>query len=118
MQATYIEKSLDSATQIRITITGRKSGRMFSVPVWFVRHGELAYLLPVGGASSQWYKNLLKTPTMGVAARRSNYTGRATPITDVAIVNGIIEEFRAKYGSREVEKYYSTTNAAVEVSPV
>jgi hypothetical protein len=35
---------------------------------------------------------------MGVTARRSNYTGRATPITDVAIVNGNIEEFRAKYG--------------------
>ena len=118
MQVADIEKSLDSTTQIRITITGRKSGHMFSVPVWFVRHGELVYLLPVGGASSQWYKNLLKTPTIGVAARRSNYTGRATPITAVARVNGIIEEFRAKYGSREVEKYYSTTDVALEVSPV
>jgi hypothetical protein len=45
--------------QIKISVTGRKSGRAISIPVWFVLEGEKLYLLPVQGSDTQWYKNLL-----------------------------------------------------------
>ncbi len=54
------------------------------------------YLLPVGGQDSQWFKNVLKTPTMGLAAHRRKYAGSATPIMEPAAVNGIADEFQAK----------------------
>jgi hypothetical protein len=35
--------------QIKISVTGRKSGRTISIPVWFVLEGDKLYLLPVQG---------------------------------------------------------------------
>jgi hypothetical protein len=50
--------------EIDITVTGRKSGRAISNPVWFVVDGQKLYLLPVQGSDTQWYKNVLKNPAM------------------------------------------------------
>ena len=33
--------------QIKISVIGRKSGRIISIPVWFVLEDERLYLLPV-----------------------------------------------------------------------
>lgn len=48
--------------QITITVTGRKSGRTISIPVWFVFEDDKLYLLPVRGSDTEWYKNVLKNP--------------------------------------------------------
>ena len=42
-------------------------------------------------------------------------TARATPVTDPARVGEILDMFRAKYGARDVERYYPKQDAAVEV---
>ena len=59
-----IEEALKNTEEIEITVTGRKSGRGISKPVWFVQEDEELYLLPVNGSDSDWYKNILKTPAM------------------------------------------------------
>jgi hypothetical protein len=41
---------LQTASETELTVTGRRSGRDVSDPVWFVQEGERLYLLPVGGA--------------------------------------------------------------------
>ncbi len=46
--------------EIKITVTGRKSGRAISNQVWFVMSGGKLYLLPVHGSDMQWYQNVLK----------------------------------------------------------
>src|SRR6266566_8435669 len=46
---------------IKITVTGRNSGRAISIPVWFVLDHENLYLLPVQGSDTQWYKNVLNS---------------------------------------------------------
>jgi len=38
--------------EINITVTGRKSGRSISIPVWFVLEGEKLSLLPVRGSDA------------------------------------------------------------------
>ncbi|HVH31595.1 MAG TPA: nitroreductase/quinone reductase family protein, partial [bacterium] len=48
--------------EITLSVTGRKSGRAISIPVWFVVDEEKLYLLPVHGVDTQWYKNVLKNP--------------------------------------------------------
>ena len=55
--------------QIKISVTGRKSGGTISIPVWFVLEGDRLYLLPVQGSDTQWYKNALKNPSMRIDAR-------------------------------------------------
>jgi hypothetical protein len=50
--------------QINITVTGRKSGRAISNPVWFVLDEDRLYLLPVQGSDTQWY-TCSRTPRFG-----------------------------------------------------
>lgn len=108
--------ALKSTDEIEITITGRASGRNISHIVWFVQEGETLYLLPVKGSDSDWYKNVLKTLTIGLSAKGVKWTPKATPIRDAVKVQDVASKFRAKYGAGEVKKYYSKFDVAVEVS--
>jgi len=53
-------------------------------PVWFVRDSEKLYLVPVRGSDSDWYKNVLKTPTIRLAAEGVRLDATVTPISDAA----------------------------------
>ena len=103
--------------QIEITVTGRKSGRSISNPVWFVFDDGKLYLLPVEGSDTQWYKNVLKNPLMRIAAKDAKGEFRAVPITDATQVSSVVEKFRSKYGAGDVKKYYSKFDVAVLANP-
>ena len=99
--------------EIHIKVTGRKSGRTISIPVWFVLDGENLYLLPVQGSDTQWYKNVLKNPSIRIDARGAEAEFQAVPITDATRVSSVVEKFRDKYGPKDVKKYYSKFDVAV-----
>ncbi len=101
-----------SDRQIKISVIGRKSGKTISIPVWFVVEGEKLYLLPVQGSDTQWYRNVLKNPSIRIDARGVGAEFRATPVTDAKAVESVIERFREKYGAEDVKKYYSTFDVA------
>lgn len=84
--------------------------------MWFVVEGERLYLVPVRGSDGEWYKNVLKTPTIRLAAAGAQASANATPIRDEAKVDQILDKFRGKYGAQDVEAYYPRQDAAVEVS--
>src|SRR5438128_9190266 len=44
-----LKDRLSRYREINISVTGRKSGRAISRPVWFVLEGDKLYLLPVQG---------------------------------------------------------------------
>jgi len=102
--------------QIKISVIGRKSRRTISIPVWFVLEGEKLYLLPVQGSDTQWYKNVLQSPTIRIDSRGVEEEFRATPITDAKAVKSVVEKFREKYGEKDVKKYYSKFDVAVVVA--
>ena len=104
---------LSRASEINITVTGRKSGRTISLPIWFVWEGSTLYLLPVKGSDTQWYKNVLKNPSIRVKAGSTEADFKAVPITDAKQVSVVIEAFRGKYGAGDVKKYYSKFDVAV-----
>lgn len=108
-----LKNGLSRYREIKITVTGRKSGRAISIPVWFVSEGEKLYLLPVQGSDTQWYKNVLKNPTIRIDARGAEAEFHAVPITDAKQVSSVVEKFRAKYGASDVKKYYSKFDVAV-----
>jgi deazaflavin-dependent oxidoreductase (nitroreductase family) len=101
--------------QIKLSVIGRKSGKTVSIPVWFVLDDEKLYLLPVTGSDTQWYKNVLKNPTIRIDARGVGEEFRAVSITDAKTVKSVIEKFREKYGAGDVKKYYSKFDVAVVV---
>ena len=101
--------------EINLSVTGRKSGRTISRPVWFVLEEDKVYLLPVYGSDTQWYKNVLKDPSIRIDARGADAKFQAVPITDHKRVSVVVEKFRAKYGAGDVRKYYSKFDVAVVV---
>lgn len=113
--APKMAQALDVAQELKITVTGRKSGKNISLPVWFVRQRDRLYLLPVRGSDTQWYRNVLETPVMTIAAKGTTTGVQAKPITDAKRVSDIADQFRKKYGAGEVKKYYSKFDVALEI---
>jgi deazaflavin-dependent oxidoreductase (nitroreductase family) len=99
--------------EITIGVTGRKSGRTISIPVWFVFEDDKLYLLAVKGSDTQWYKNVLMNPSIRVNARGAEAEFTGVPITDPKQVSSVIEKFREKYGASDVKKYYSKFDVAI-----
>jgi len=99
--------------EINISVTGRKSGRTISIPVWFVLEEHKLYLLPVQGSDTQWYKNVLNSPMIRIDLRGAEAEFKTVLITDAALVSSVVEKFRDKYGARDVKKYYSKFDVAV-----
>jgi len=115
MKSSDLKDRLSRDREIKLSVTGRKSGKTISVPVWFVLDDDKLYLLPVNGSDTQWYKNVLQNPTMRIEARGAEGGFRAVPISEAKAVKAVIEKFREKYGAGDVKKYYSKFDVAVFV---
>jgi deazaflavin-dependent oxidoreductase (nitroreductase family) len=108
-----LKTRLSRLREITITVTGRKSGRAISMPVWFALEEGKLYLVPVTGSDTQWYKNVLSNPSIRVQAGGAEAELKVVPITDHKKVASVVEKFRAKYGAGDVKKYYSKFDVAV-----
>jgi hypothetical protein len=108
-----LKDRLSRYREINISVTGRKSGRTISIPVWFVLEDDKVDLLPVQGSDTQWYKNVLKNPLIRISAAGANAEFKVVPVTDATQVSSVVKKFRAKYGTNDVKKYYSKFDVAV-----
>lgn len=113
MKHSDLKDRLSRYREINLSVTGRKSGKTTSRPVWFVAEGNTLYLLPVQGSDTEWYQNVLKNPAIEVQARDAKGIFKAVPATDAATVKSVVEKFREKYGATDVKKYYSKFDVAV-----
>ena len=77
-----LKDRLSRYREINITVTGRKSGRTISIPVWFVWEDDKLYLLPVQGSDTQWYKNVLKNPSLRVNVGKAEAEFTVVPVTE------------------------------------
>lgn len=48
-----LNERLSRYREITISVTGRKSGRTISIPIWFVLDQDTLYLLPVYGSDTE-----------------------------------------------------------------
>jgi deazaflavin-dependent oxidoreductase (nitroreductase family) len=107
-------KDLRATNEIDLTVRGRKSSQDISRPVWFVYEDDKLYLLPVHGSDTNWYRNVLKDPTVKISARGQELSGKAKTITDDNKVKEIVEKFRSKYGNSDVQKYYTKLDVGIK----
>lgn len=110
-----LKERLARYREIKLSVTGRKSGKIISRPVWFVLDDDTLLLLPVAGSDTEWYKNVLRNPTIHVAARDAEAEFQAMPITEAKAVKPVVEKFREKYGAADVKKYYAKFDVAIQV---
>jgi hypothetical protein len=115
MSKADLYKSLDRASEVTLSVKGRKSGKDIPRPVWFVHEDNILYLLPVRGSDTSWYKNFLADPTLKISVNVVETTVRGRPIIDISRVEDVVRKFKSKYGEGDVKKYYPKTNVAVEV---
>jgi hypothetical protein len=116
MSKADLYERLNRASEITLSVKGRRSGRDIPRPVWFVHEGNTLYLLPVQGTDTNWYKNFLADQTLKISVNGGIETSvRGKPITDSNRVGDIVSKFKSKYGEGDVKKYYPKTDVAVEV---
>jgi hypothetical protein len=115
MGSAELKSALQNANEVKLTVTGRKSGQESTRPIWFVQEDDKVLLLPVGGSGASWFKNVQKTPTIGLAAGGAEFHGESKPTEDPATVDHVVEAFGSKYGADRVKEYYPGADAAVEV---
>jgi deazaflavin-dependent oxidoreductase (nitroreductase family) len=115
MSAGDFKDAAREASEVNLTVTGRKSGRESTRPIWFVEEGERVLLLPVGGANANWYRNVVATPEITLAIDGSEFRATAKPVEDASVVADTLDKFSAKYGADQVEQYYPNQDATVEV---
>ena len=118
MSKAELHQRLNRASEIRLSVKGRKSGRDIPRPVWFVHEGNSLYLLPVQGSDTNWYQNLLADPMLKISVNgggEEEISFRGKPITDNNKVDDIVRKFKSKYGEGDVKKYYPKVDVAVEV---
>jgi hypothetical protein len=95
-------------------VTGRKSHRKISRPVWFVYEDNSLHLLPVQGSDTSWYKNILSNSDVKISVDGQQFNGIAKPIIDSDKVKKVVNMFISKYGESEVNKYYTKFDVCVE----
>ena len=108
-----LEGHLSRDREITITVTGRKSGRTISLPIWFVWDDGKLYLLPVKGSNTQWYKNVLKNPSIRIDAGGAQSEVKVIAVADATQVKSVVEKFRGKYGRSGVNLYSKLDVAVV-----
>jgi deazaflavin-dependent oxidoreductase (nitroreductase family) len=112
---------IEGRSTIQLTTTGRKSGREHATEVWFVvTEGKIVVQAGKGG-KTDWYQNLLSTPT-GVA-RQGDYLFRvrAKPVTDPARIEAIHRLFLEKYTTAWLLSFLGSSigrGTPMELSPV
>jgi len=109
------EKALDKTREINITVTGRKSGKSITLPIWFVHEPGRLKLLPVRGTHTNWLRNLRKNPSIQVEAGSSKISQKARLIGDKAKIGEVAQRFSAKYGAGDFKRYYPIVDVTVEV---
>ena len=65
-----------------LTTTGRVSGRLHTIEIWFALTGSTLYLLAGGGDRADWVRNLLRHPRVSVRLGQLELDGHARVVSD------------------------------------
>lgn len=65
-----------------LTTLGRRTGRPHTIEIWFVLRGHTIYLLAGGGRRSNWVRNLMQAPDVGVRIGGRRFSGRGRLVDD------------------------------------
>lgn len=108
------EIMLEETPFLNLTTKGRKTGLKHDVELWFAFEDGKLYFL--AHESSNWWKNMVKTPRVEVEVSEILFegTGRLVPEK----LDQIYMLFRRKYSHDQVERWYGgerSKRRAVEI---
>ncbi len=115
MPGSGIRQTLEREGLVTLTVTGRKTGRELPRLVQFVVKGDAIILIPFLGKATNWFINVMSNPDVKITVRGLTLRGKVN-ILDERGLQEAIALFTKKYGKRNLDNYYPTKDAAVEVS--
>jgi deazaflavin-dependent oxidoreductase (nitroreductase family) len=83
-----------------LTTTGRVSGRLHQIEIWFGAQNSSIYMLS-GSGQSDWVKNLLKDPNVGVRIAKHDFKGMARLVKNDPEEMTVRNMLADKYKERE-----------------
>ena len=99
-----------SSQVLLLTFTGRKTGKQFTIPVYYTREDDTLTLF----SSKSWYKNLRGGRPVVVHLQGRERTGQAEVIEEREAVVEAAERLVAKYGLKETGR---RIGLALDISP-
>jgi deazaflavin-dependent oxidoreductase (nitroreductase family) len=99
-------RTVGAESTLELTTTGRTSGQARTVTIWFVREGDHIYVQSGKEGMTDWYRNALKTPAVGLRIGTLALRGRARPIDDAKESERIHELFAGKYLSARMMGWF------------
>lgn len=73
-------KHLTSESFCYLTTTGRRTGRLHTIEIWFALNGITLYMLSDGGGQADWMKNARKTPQVSIRIGTHIFSGHARDV--------------------------------------
>jgi len=115
-------KSLSRKDYCYLTTTGRVTGRLHEIEIWFGTSGDSIYLLSGGGRESDWVKNLLANPSVAVRIAERHFRGMARLVSDKSEDSMARQLLATKYyrwrEGRPLNEWARTaTPVAIQLSP-
>lgn len=97
------EVVLEETPYLTLTTKGRKTGLKHDVELWFAFQDGRLYFL--AHESSNWWKNIVKTPRVEVEVSEILFEGSGKLAPDK--LEHVFQLFRQKYGIEQIERWYS-----------
>jgi deazaflavin-dependent oxidoreductase (nitroreductase family) len=91
-------RAVTTKSTVLLTTTGRKTGQLRRVKVWFVVDGPTRLLVQhVRGDEANWYRNLLENSEVSVDFGGGALAARARPILERPAIEDVLARIRRKY---------------------
>jgi len=95
------ERPLAELDYCYLTTTGRHTGEPHRIEIWFGMRDGTVYLLSGGGDRSDWVRNLMISPQVGLAIGEVNRTTTARvvsdPTEDALARRLVVEKYTPRY---------------------
>lgn len=98
--------ALSKQSTLELTTVGRKSGKQFTVKIWFVVAGPQTIYVQHVMAPANWCKNLAKTPAVSLDFGQGKVSGSASVIAEASRKREILALFRKKYFAARLLQFF------------
>ncbi|MGD9705453.1 MAG: nitroreductase family deazaflavin-dependent oxidoreductase [Acidimicrobiia bacterium] len=95
-----------------ITTTGRRSGRLHRIEIWFAVEGSTLYVISGNGPGAHWFQNLVAEPSVVVELGGQVRRGRARVVDDAEERHRLGEALGRKYPSWQGDPAIGLTREA------
>ncbi|HEX2620601.1 MAG TPA: nitroreductase/quinone reductase family protein [Phototrophicaceae bacterium] len=106
--------SMVSKNITMITFTGRKSGKIYNVPISYIRDGDLVHIFT--DLNGKWWKNLQSGAAVTLLLQGQTLSGKADAVTDQAAVAVVLKDFLERV-PRDARVYGITLNENGKMTP-